>query len=65
MNERPYALMSVHDKTGLGPLATLLVRCGYGLLSSSGTARFLREQGLEVTEVEDLTGLPSILGGRV
>ena len=47
MNERPYALMSVHDKTGLGPLATLLVRCGYGLLSSSGTARFLREQGLE------------------
>lgn len=65
MNERPYALLSVHDKTGLGPLADLLVRCGYGLLSSSGTARFLRDRGLEVTEVEDLTGLPSILGGRV
>ena len=46
MNERPYALLSVHDKTGLGPLADLLVRCGYGLLSSSGTARFLRDRGL-------------------
>ncbi len=57
------ALLSVSDKTGLFELAERLVRCGYSLLASGGTAQALA--GLPVLEVADYTGFPEMLGGRV
>ncbi|MCA9541968.1 MAG: bifunctional phosphoribosylaminoimidazolecarboxamide formyltransferase/IMP cyclohydrolase, partial [Myxococcales bacterium] len=59
------ALLSVSDKTDLLPLARALHAAGYGLVASGGTAAALREDGLPVTEVSDLTGFPALLGGRV
>lgn len=64
-SEKPKALISVWDKSGLVELTQALVKAGYEILSSSGTAAYLRENGFQVTEVEEITGLPSILGGRV
>ncbi|MDW8137796.1 MAG: bifunctional phosphoribosylaminoimidazolecarboxamide formyltransferase/IMP cyclohydrolase [Bacteroidota bacterium] len=59
------ALLSVSDKTGLLELARALQELGVELLSTGGTARALREAGLEVTLVEAYTGWPEMLGGRV
>jgi phosphoribosylaminoimidazolecarboxamide formyltransferase/IMP cyclohydrolase len=59
------ALLSVSDKTGLVDLARALSQRGVALLSTGGTARLLREAGLEVTEVAALTGFPEIMDGRV
>lgn len=59
------ALISVFHKEGLAPIVQQLAQQGVTLYSTGGTATFIREQGLEVIEVEDLTGYPSILGGRV
>ncbi len=59
------ALLSVTDKTGLVDLATALAGHGYQLIASGGTARHLREAGLAVTGVGELTGYPEIFGGRV
>ena len=59
------ALLSVYDKTGLIEFAQGLARAGVELVSSGGTGKALREAGLTVATVEDLTGLPSVLGGRV
>ncbi len=59
------ALVSVYDKSGLVDFAKRLAAAGAELVSSGGTARALREAGLEVTEVADVTGAPEILGGRV
>lgn len=59
------ALLSVYDKTDIVKLASELVSMGWELLSSSGTADRIREAGLPVAEVSDVTGYPSILGGRV
>lgn len=59
------ALISVWDKTGVLDLAKGLAAHGYEIVSSSGTAKYLEEGGVKVTEVVDLTGLPAILGGRV
>jgi len=61
----PKALLSVYDKTGLLDFAGGLVKLGWELLASGGTARLLNESGLPVTEVADYTGSPEILGGRV
>jgi len=61
----PIAILSVHDKTGLVDFARELVRLGWKLLASGGTAGLLREQGITVTEVADYTHSPEILGGRV
>jgi phosphoribosylaminoimidazolecarboxamide formyltransferase/IMP cyclohydrolase len=58
-------LISVWDKDGILELAGALARAGYEIVSSSGTARYLRDNGFSVTEVRDITGVPSILGGRV
>jgi phosphoribosylaminoimidazolecarboxamide formyltransferase/IMP cyclohydrolase len=60
-----YALISVSDKTQLEPFAHALVGAGYGLLSTGGTARFLRDLGLEVKDVSDVTQFPEIMDGRV
>jgi len=62
---KPMALISVWDKAGIAELAACLADAGYEIVSSSGTAKHLRENGVEVTEVLDLTGVPAILGGRV
>ena len=59
------ALISVSDKTGLAELAGGLADLGFELVSTGGTARALREAGLEVLEVVELTGFPEILDGRV
>ncbi len=59
------ALISVWDKTGLEDFARGLRELGVQLLSSGGTARFLRERGIEVREVSELTGFPELLDGRV
>jgi len=61
----PYALLSVSDKTGLLPFAQTLVAQGFRLLSTGGTARFLKDNGLTVTDVSEHTGFPEILDGRV
>jgi phosphoribosylaminoimidazolecarboxamide formyltransferase/IMP cyclohydrolase len=61
----PKAILSVHDKTGILDFARGLAALGWELLASGGTARLLRENGLEVTEVTDYTHSPEILGGRV
>lgn len=59
------ALLSVSDKTGLVDFARQLHRAGIQLIASGGTARQLAAAGLPVTAVEELTGFPEILGGRV
>src|SRR3954452_8172888 len=59
------ALLSAHDKTGLVELARSLAAHGAELVSTGGTARTLREAGLPVTEVSEVTGAPEMLDGRV
>jgi phosphoribosylaminoimidazolecarboxamide formyltransferase/IMP cyclohydrolase len=59
------ALLSVSDKTGIVGLATGLVDRGWELLSTGGTARALREAGLEVRDVAEVTGHPEMMEGRV
>lgn len=59
------AFISVYDKRGLVELGQALTNARIQIISSGGTGAKLREAGLKVTTVEDLTGLPSILGGRV
>ncbi len=61
-----FALLSVSDKTGMASFARDLVeRHGFTLLSTGGTARLLREEGIPVTEVSDHTGYPEMMDGRV
>jgi len=59
------ALISVYTKEGLDPVLDELQRMGVRLLSTGGTQQYIRQRGLEVEAVEDLTGYPSILDGRV
>lgn len=59
------ALISVSDKTGLVEFATALAGKGIDLLSTGGTARTLREAGLSVRDVADVTGFPEMMDGRV
>ena len=59
------ALLSVSDKTGLVELAQDLVARGVTLLSTGGTSKTLKEAGLPVTDVSDVTGFPEIMDGRV
>jgi phosphoribosylaminoimidazolecarboxamide formyltransferase / IMP cyclohydrolase len=61
----PRALISVFEKEGVDHLARGLHELGFELVSSGGTATFLAEQGLPITRVEDVTGAPELLGGRV
>ena len=62
---RPRALLSVSDKTGLLELAGGLAERGYELVSTGGTARAIREAGIAVTDVAQVTGAPEMLDGRV
>jgi phosphoribosylaminoimidazolecarboxamide formyltransferase/IMP cyclohydrolase len=59
------ALISVSDKTGLVAFATSLAKRGVELLSTGGTAGLLRDTGLAVRDVADLTGFPEMMDGRV
>jgi phosphoribosylaminoimidazolecarboxamide formyltransferase/IMP cyclohydrolase len=59
------ALISVYEKEGVEHLARGLHQLGFELVSSGGTAAHLEELGLPVTRVEDVTGAPELLGGRV
>ncbi len=59
------ALLSVTDKTGLVELARTLAGFGVELISTGGTARALRDAGLTVRDISDLTGFPEMLDGRV
>ncbi|NXI22153.1 PUR9 protein, partial [Sterrhoptilus dennistouni] len=59
------ALLSVSDKTNLVEFAKSLNALGLGLIASGGTAKSLRDAGLPVRDVSDLTGFPEMLGGRV
>ena len=59
------ALLSVSDKSGLAVLGRRLHALGVELLSTGGTAKALRQSGVPVTDVADVTGFPEILGGRV
>lgn len=65
--ERPIerALLSVSDKTGIVPFARRLRDLGVKIVSTGGTARALREGGVDLVEIEEFTGFPEILDGRV
>ena len=59
------ALISVYDKTGLAELARGLHEAGVAIVSTGSTAKKISEQGVPVTPVEELTGFPEVLDGRV
>ena len=59
------ALISVYDKTGVIEFARSLQKVGMDLVSTGGTYQALKDAGLKVQQVSDLTGFPEILGGRV
>ena len=61
----PRALISVSDKRGIVSFAQELVRLGWELVSTGGTAAMLRQGGVTVTSVDQVTGFPEILDGRV
>lgn len=59
------ALISVSDKSGVGEFARGLASLNIEILSTGGTAKLLRQQGVEVRDVESVTGFPEMLDGRV
>ncbi|GGO92056.1 bifunctional phosphoribosylaminoimidazolecarboxamide formyltransferase/IMP cyclohydrolase [Stakelama pacifica] len=59
------ALLSVSDKSGIIELGQALARHGVELVSTGGTAKALRDAGLEVRDISDLTGFPEMMDGRV
>ena len=65
MSSSPRALLSVYDKTGIVDFAKNLVNLGWEIISTGGTAKKLREAGLEVKDISEVTGHPEIFDGRV
>ena len=65
VREARRALLAVYDKAGVVELARALVELGVSLVSSGGTAATLRDAGVPVTPVEEVTGFPEMLDGRV
>lgn len=59
------ALLSVSDKTGIAEFARGLESLGVKIISTGGTAKILRDAGIEVTDVSEVTGCPEMMGGRV
>src|SRR6476659_5870833 len=59
------ALISLSDKSGIGELAAGLAKHGVEIVSTGGTAAKLRESGIEVRDISDLTGFPEMMDGRV
>lgn len=62
---RKRALLSVSDKSGILEFAQELEKMDYEILSTGGTKRFLEENGVSITAVDEITKFPEILGGRV
>ncbi|HHH79600.1 MAG TPA: bifunctional phosphoribosylaminoimidazolecarboxamide formyltransferase/IMP cyclohydrolase, partial [Thermoplasmatales archaeon] len=62
---RRLAVVSVFDKRGVEEFARKLMESGFEIVSSGGTYRFLREKGVETTEISSLTGFPEMFEGRV
>src|SRR5581483_2473674 len=65
MSKIQRAILSVTDKTGLTDFARKLSSMGVELISTGGTAKLLRESGIAVKDISDLTGFPEMLDGRV
>jgi phosphoribosylaminoimidazolecarboxamide formyltransferase/IMP cyclohydrolase len=61
----PRVLISTYDKTGLVDFANVLVSLGWEIVASGGTEKLLADADIAVTPVQQLTGLPEMLGGRV
>lgn len=59
------ALISVSDKTNIVGFAGQLVSLGFEIIATGGTRKLLVEQGIQVTNIEDVTGFPEICEGRV
>ena len=59
------AILSVYDKTGIEEFAQKLADLGHELISTGGTLKALREAGVPITQISDVTGFPEILDGRV
>jgi phosphoribosylaminoimidazolecarboxamide formyltransferase/IMP cyclohydrolase len=59
------ALVSVSDKTGLVPFARALASRGVEILSTGGTLKSLKDEGIPVSSVEEYTGSPEVMAGRV
>src|SRR3989338_7335779 len=59
------ALISVSDKKGIAEFAKGLKRLGIEIISTGGTAKLLRNKGIKVRAISDVTGFPEILSGRV
>ncbi len=59
------ALISVFHKTGVDEIAALLTARGWEIISTGGTAKFLKEKGIAVRDIKEITGFPEILDGRV
>ena len=59
------ALISVSDKTNIDSLASKLVKYGYKIISTGGTAKYLISKGIEIIPISDFTGFEEILEGRV
>ncbi|RYG25674.1 bifunctional phosphoribosylaminoimidazolecarboxamide formyltransferase/IMP cyclohydrolase [bacterium] len=62
---KPRALLSLTDKTGVVPFAQGLASLGFELLSTGGTAKALRDAGLSVLDVAEVTGFPEMMDGRL
>jgi phosphoribosylaminoimidazolecarboxamide formyltransferase/IMP cyclohydrolase len=59
------ALISVSDKTGVTEFSKILVKNGFEIISTGGTAALLKKEGIPITDVSDVTGFPELMGGRV
>ena len=59
------AILSVTDKTGLADFAKKLAGMGVELISTGGTAKLLRDSGISVKDISEITGFPEMLDGRV
>lgn len=64
-NKFKYALISVFDKTGISEFAEKLVSQGYTIISTGGTAKVLKEKGIKITPIEEITGNPESFDGRM
>ena len=65
MTRQKTALISVYDKTDIETFAKSLIDLGWKIISSGGTAKYLKDAGITVTDVAEITGMPPILGHRV
>ncbi len=65
MEKTKRAIISVSDKSGIVEMARGLSKAGYEIISTGGTARVLRDAGINVTLISEITGFPEILDGRV